>query len=83
VQRGFATASSSSSRGRGGSVAAASPAAASPAAAQEAAAAAAAAMRSEREVRPGVYEGYWQWQGHRIRYQRCGDAGPPVLCVHG
>ena len=37
----------------------------------------------EREVRPGVWEGYWEWEGHRIRYQRCGGEGPPVLCVHG
>ncbi|KAF8058837.1 MFDX1 [Scenedesmus sp. PABB004] len=32
---------------------------------------------------PGVVEGYWTWRGHRIRYQRCGDAGEPVLLVHG
>lgn len=42
-----------------------------------------ATCEGEREVRPGVYEGYWRWQGHRIRYQRCGDEGPPVLCIHG
>jgi pimeloyl-ACP methyl ester carboxylesterase len=41
------------------------------------------AERAEREVRPGVFEGTWAWQGHSIRYQRCGDAGPPVVCVHG
>ena len=23
------------------------------------------------------------WRGYKIRYQRCGDAGPPVVCVHG
>lgn len=28
-------------------------------------------------------EGYWTWKGHTIRYLRSGDAGPPVLCVHG
>lgn len=38
---------------------------------------------AEVEVRPGILEGYWIWQGHRIRYQRSGEAGPAVLCVHG
>lgn len=38
---------------------------------------------SEVEVRPGVFEGYWQWDGYRIRYQRSGNEGPPVICVHG
>jgi pimeloyl-ACP methyl ester carboxylesterase len=37
----------------------------------------------ECEAWPGVYEGYWRWRGHRIRYLRSGDSGPPVLCVHG
>ncbi|KXZ44026.1 hypothetical protein GPECTOR_75g750 [Gonium pectorale] len=37
----------------------------------------------ETEVKPGVYEGYWHWRGHRIRYQRSGDEGVPVLLVHG
>ncbi|GAB4815280.1 hypothetical protein N2152v2_002326 [Parachlorella kessleri] len=41
------------------------------------------ASGAEREVRPGVFEGYWQWKGYRIRYQRCGTEGPPVLCIHG
>ena len=27
--------------------------------------------------------GYWMWRGYRIRYQRCGDCGPPVVLVHG
>lgn len=26
---------------------------------------------------------YWEWKGHRIRYQRSGDSGPAVLLVHG
>jgi pimeloyl-ACP methyl ester carboxylesterase len=39
----------------------------------------------ETERWPNIYEGYWQWNGHRIRYLRSGppDTGPPVLCVHG
>eukprot|EP00955_Chlamydomonas_euryale_P098021 365122-Chlamydomonas_euryale.AAC.20 len=37
----------------------------------------------EREVYPGVFEGYWVWRGHRIRYHRSGDKGEPVLLVHG
>ena len=43
----------------------------------------------EAEVAPGVYEGFWQWQppgssaSYRIRYQRCGESGPPALMVHG
>jgi pimeloyl-ACP methyl ester carboxylesterase len=38
---------------------------------------------AEREIRPDVFEGYWTWEGHRIRYQRSGSAGPAVLLVHG
>ncbi|CAG9464986.1 unnamed protein product [Pedinophyceae sp. YPF-701] len=31
-----------------------------------------------------IYEGYYEWKnGWRIRYQRSGDSGPPVLLVHG
>lgn len=37
----------------------------------------------ETEAWPGVYEGFWEWKGHRIRYQRSGDEGPAVLLVHG
>jgi len=43
----------------------------------------------EAEVAPGVYEGYWQWKppggsaSYRVRYQRCGNSGPPALMVHG
>ncbi|KAI8464386.1 MAG: Alpha/Beta hydrolase protein [Monoraphidium minutum] len=37
----------------------------------------------EVEVRPGVMQGFWEWEGHRIRYQRSGEAGPAVLLVHG
>eukprot|EP00798_Chlamydomonas_sp_ICE-L_P006754 gene6754-2632_t len=36
----------------------------------------------ETEVYEGVTEGYWTWKGHKIRYQRSGDAGPAVLLVH-
>lgn len=35
------------------------------------------------EVAPGVFEGYWMWRGYRIRYQRSGDVGEPVVMVHG
>lgn len=38
---------------------------------------------SEKEIRPGVFEGYCKWKDHVIRYQRSGDFGVPVLCVHG
>lgn len=42
------------------------------------------ATGDEVEAWPGVKEGYWEWQGHKIRYQRSGDGdGPPVLLVHG
>ena len=38
----------------------------------------------EREIRPGVFEGGWVWQGHYIRYQRAaGRRGPAMLLVHG
>ena len=30
-----------------------------------------------------MHAGYWMWRGHRIRYHRCGDCGPPVVLVHG
>ena len=30
-----------------------------------------------------LHSGYWMWRGHRIRYHRCGDCGPPVVLVHG
>jgi len=26
---------------------------------------------------------YWQWEGHTIRYTKSGDAGPPLVLVHG
>jgi hypothetical protein len=26
---------------------------------------------------------YWQWNGHKIRYQSSGDKGQPILLVHG
>jgi pimeloyl-ACP methyl ester carboxylesterase len=26
---------------------------------------------------------YWVWQGKRIRYQRSGEEGSPVVLVHG
>jgi hypothetical protein len=50
---------------------------------QEGSALQGAGMGAEVEIRPGVFEGYWQWKGHKIRYQRCGTEGPPVICVHG
>ena len=37
----------------------------------------------EREVKPHVFQGYWDWNGHRIRYQRSGDEGPIIIAVHG
>lgn len=42
----------------------------------------------EKEVREGVFEGWWTWKGHRVRYQRVpgpSDAStrPPMLLVHG
>ncbi|KAK9814391.1 hypothetical protein WJX72_005098 [[Myrmecia] bisecta] len=40
-------------------------------------------VAEERELASGVTEGFWQWRGYRIRYQRCGDSGPAVLLVHG
>lgn len=61
-------------------------AAAAAAAAASSAATSTTAAQGEREVRPGVWEGYWTWEGHRIRYQRSGSndpAAPAVLCVHG
>ncbi len=27
--------------------------------------------------------GHWNWNGYNIRYQRCGEKGPPVLLIHG
>ena len=27
--------------------------------------------------------GTWNWRGHDIRYQRCGNTGPAVLLIHG
>lgn len=81
--------SSSGSRLRGGlgGAAAAASASSAPATASPAAAASSAAttVEGEREVRPGIWEGYWNWEGHRIRYQRSGGdpSAPAVLCVHG
>ena len=66
--------------------AAAAAAAASGAAAGLAGGGAAATAGDEREVRPGIWEGFWMWEGHRIRYHRSGSsdsAAPAVLCVHG
>ncbi|GBF88496.1 hypothetical protein Rsub_01209 [Raphidocelis subcapitata] len=42
-----------------------------------------AAALEEKQIAPGVFEGYWRWNGHKIRYQRSGDSGPAVLLVHG
>lgn len=41
------------------------------------------ATTGEVEIRPGVYQGFWTWNGHRIRYLRSGTEGPAVLCIHG
>ncbi|PRW20472.1 chloroplastic isoform X1 [Chlorella sorokiniana] len=79
---GSSSAGSVAARAAHSSGASSAPAAAAAAAAAEAPAAT-EALPGEHEVRPGVYEGYWRWQGHRIRYQRSGDAGPAVLCIHG
>ncbi|KAG7671598.1 hypothetical protein Ndes2526B_g09240 [Nannochloris sp. 'desiccata'] len=41
---------------------------------------------SEVEIRPGVIEGFWLWEGHQIRYHRTANTDstlPPVLCIHG
>ena len=32
---------------------------------------------------PPLPNSYWTWEGHRIRYQRSGDAGPAAVLVHG
>jgi pimeloyl-ACP methyl ester carboxylesterase len=40
----------------------------------------------EVEIRPGVIEGFWQWEGYKIRYHRTATVDstlPPVLCIHG
>lgn len=76
---------SSSKRRNGLSSAAAAGASSASAASPAAASSAAAVTEGEREVRPGIWEGYWNWEGHRIRYQRSGGdaAAPAVLCVHG
>uniref|UniRef100_A0A7S1XB42 AB hydrolase-1 domain-containing protein n=1 Tax=Tetraselmis chuii TaxID=63592 RepID=A0A7S1XB42_9CHLO len=38
---------------------------------------------AEREVQSGVFEGFWSWRGHRVRYVRSGTEGPQMLLVHG
>ena len=37
----------------------------------------------ETQIRPHVFQGHWDWRGHRIRYQRSGDEGPIIVAVHG
>lgn len=38
----------------------------------------------ETEVHcPGVFQGFWTWRNHSIRYQRCGSNGPAVIAIHG
>ncbi|KAL4422541.1 hypothetical protein ABPG75_008738 [Micractinium tetrahymenae] len=71
--------------GLGGAAAAAAASSASAPVSPGATSSAAPVAEGEREVRPGIWEGYWNWEGHRIRYQRSGDdaAAPAVLCVHG
>lgn len=46
-------------------------------------AAAAPPAAEEWEVRPGVWQGVWCWGTRRVRYLRCGNHGPTVVCVHG
>jgi pimeloyl-ACP methyl ester carboxylesterase len=51
----------------------------------------AAPESNETEIRPGVFEGYWQWEGYKIRYHRTAATAtspnnstlPSVLCIHG
>lgn len=45
--------------------------------------AAEASGKQEVEIRPGVLQGFWEFQGHKIRYQRSGDKGHGILLVHG
>ncbi|KAL6753405.1 Alpha/Beta hydrolase protein [Haematococcus lacustris] len=40
-------------------------------------------LQAEVEVSPGKLEGYWSWKGYKIRYQRSGSTGLPILLVHG
>lgn len=40
-------------------------------------------ITGETEVRQNLFEGYWYWEGHKIRYQRSGDSGAPVVLIHG
>jgi len=50
------------------------------------AAATASLNPNEVEIRPGVIEGFWRWEGHKIRYHRTANIDstlPPVLCIHG
>eukprot|EP00667_Euglena_gracilis_P008430 EG_transcript_8537 len=54
-----------------------------PALSLQAAAGAVVSADRETEIRPGVFEGYWVWNGHRIRYHRSGTGGPAILFVHG
>ncbi|GBF93258.1 hypothetical protein Rsub_05990 [Raphidocelis subcapitata] len=39
--------------------------------------------KEEVQTRPGVFQGFWSWRGHRIRYLRAGAAGPALVLVHG
>ncbi|KAJ9530834.1 hypothetical protein QJQ45_028719, partial [Haematococcus lacustris] len=39
--------------------------------------------QAEVELSPGKLEGYWSWKGYKIRYQRSGSTGLPILLVHG
>lgn len=38
-----------------------------------------ARLISETEVKPNVYEAYWEWKGNRIRFQRSGESGEAVV----
>lgn len=49
------------------------------------AASGAVAEVAEKEncIAPDVYEGFWEWKGFSIRYQRSGSSGPALVLVHG
>lgn len=41
------------------------------------------ALPLETQIRPNLFEGQWNWQGMKIRYQRSGEVGPSVILIHG
>ena len=62
------------------------PSASSAAATSDAASVASPPSSSDR-IRPPlpapVREDFWEWEGHRIRYQSAGTDGPAMILVHG